>query len=77
MILVTKPFSGSGKTYSSSGVVLACGPFVLGAWHLSLLSFLSLFVVVFGAASLQTRWLTWSSSQEVNERDGISEEVPS
>ena len=59
-------------------VALAYAPFLLGAPDdLSLLNFLSLFLVLIGVASLHSRWLSWSSSQTVMGSEEIPEEVQS
>ena len=55
-------------------VALAWAPMFLRAWDLTPLSLLSLLLVIFGAASLHFRWVTWSRS--LADAD-ISEEVPS
>lgn len=58
-------------------VALAWAPFFLRAWGLTLLSLVSLFLVILGAASLHFRWLIWSRSLADVDSADIAEEVQS
>jgi hypothetical protein len=58
-------------------VALAYAPFFLQSWDLSPLSFLSLLLVILGAASLHSRWVTWTRSLADMGSEDISEEVRS
>ncbi len=46
----------------AASVLLAYTPFFLSNWEYTPLCFLSLFFVLLGTASLQTRWTTWTQA---------------
>ncbi len=54
-----------------ASAVLAYTPFFLSNWEYTPLCFLSLFLVLLGTASLQTRWTTWTHAIAMvgNEQD--------
>jgi hypothetical protein len=58
-------------------VALAYAPLFLQSRDLSPLSFLSLLLVILGAASLHSRWVTWTRSLADMGSEDISEEVRS
>jgi hypothetical protein len=58
-------------------VALAFLPFFLRSWDLTPLSFLSLFLVILGTASLHARWVAWTRSLVEMGSEDTSEEVPS
>ncbi len=55
----------------AASVLLAYTPFFLSKWEYTPRCFLSLFLVLLGTASLQTRWTTWTQAIVTvgNERD--------
>jgi hypothetical protein len=58
-------------------VALAYAPFFLRSWDLIALSFLSLLLIIPGAASLHSRWVAWTRSLADMGGEDSSEEVRS
>ncbi len=58
-------------------VALAYAPFFLGSWDLTPLSFVSLVLVIPGAASLHSRWVVWTRSLADVGGEDSAEEVRS
>jgi len=56
-------------------VVVAYTPFFLGSWDLTPLSFVSLILVILGAASLHSRWVVWTRSLAAMGGEDCAEEV--